>query len=1154
MLPRPPRASPRRAAFAALAALSLCTHAPAQERRGRDTPGLVLNTAGRHATCDALLFTPDGGQLLAAGDDKVVRVWQAGEKTLRPDPVRVLRWPTFREQRGGIYAAALSPDASARHVAVAGFGGKTGHVTVLGRRDGAVVAVLDPPPSVEVNWALAWSPDGKHLVIGNEAGELYRWEPGAKAAAVRFAGPPAARGNRVRLVAFVDKQRFLSVARDGKVWQYDVAAPGAAPARPLATFPRQHESQLVAAAAFAPKTKLLAACMEDERRKVDVLDLKTLLSGEAGVKAPLTPLYFPSDGGDTERFGWSLAFNAAGDRLAVGTRDANKGGKKGPPFARVTGGGALVYDLSGGKPKLLTPPGGIDCGYAVDALAFRPGSADQLATAGGAHHEVRLWSLSSPRSPLTEIRSPGSCLYSVRTDRRGEYLAWQEQVNPHPAHPNDRGAGGYRYFKLDRDARRILEAKPRDFVEHRPQAECAGWRVETTANSYVWRVVGPGKGDRYDLTEQDSLYIQTEAQLPRCYTFLPAANGKPVRLAVGHMWGLSLYELHGGKKGVRLARFLAGHEGEVMSVVASPDGRLLYTASRDQTIACWSLDDWPTKTELGATFRLDGDKLLVEKVDPGGPAWEMGMTDGDHVVGVLSKARQGGTAFVYEKEKGLLKKHSLLPPPKSRPMSAEQVLGRINKAEPIREYVFAWRRKGEDQEQARRTFVKQRPIWRFFPARKGAGGDWVLWRWRDFFYDTASPRADRLVGWQVHTHDDPRGAPAFHPLANYPRFHSPARVWKTIKQPVEDPKKLILLPDIEGPRVELTASRPTKEKGLEVKVRVAPQDPKSPGQRIDRTVLWLNDTLLEHQLREADSGARVGTVTVPAHMLRTGPNQVKAIGFNREGGRAEAAVVVRFEDAARPKPTLRALCVGVNYENRKDRLNCPVDDAKVMAEVFRQQGSTALFQKSDVKLALEKDATRDGILSRLKELGEGAAADDWLVLFLAGHGLQGKEHEDDVFRFQCIDFDGSDEKKLLTDDDLRQALGRIRCNKLIFLNACYAGNATSSSIRALIKDGGEFRIFSATKPGHPAHELTPGAAARGRAHTLFTRCLLEALGEPAKGAAGRPRRIRDHQLAAALERRMRLLLKEMGKLPDEQEPTFYPDRESMKGTPLLAVP
>ena len=30
---------------------------------------------------------------------------------------------------------------------------------------------------------------------------------------------------------------------------------------------------------------------------------------------------------------------------------------------------------------------------------------------------------------------------------------------------------------------------------------------------------------------------------PRCYTFLPPAAGKPVRLAVGHYWGWSLFEL-----------------------------------------------------------------------------------------------------------------------------------------------------------------------------------------------------------------------------------------------------------------------------------------------------------------------------------------------------------------------------------------------------------------------------------------------------------------------------------------------------------------------------------------------------------------------------------------------------------------------------------
>src|SRR5262245_50316875 len=88
------------------------------ERRFRARPELVLETGGRTGVCDVLTFTPDGKHLLAAGEDKVVRVWKVTEQGLEPD--RVLRWPVFREFRGQIYALAL--DSRGRQVAVGGDG------------------------------------------------------------------------------------------------------------------------------------------------------------------------------------------------------------------------------------------------------------------------------------------------------------------------------------------------------------------------------------------------------------------------------------------------------------------------------------------------------------------------------------------------------------------------------------------------------------------------------------------------------------------------------------------------------------------------------------------------------------------------------------------------------------------------------------------------------------------------------------------------------------------------------------------------------------------------------------------------------------------------------------------------------------------------
>src|SRR5690349_4318920 len=80
------------------------------DRRDRQDPELFVEAGGRSGPCDALLFNADGSSLFAAGDDKVVRIWPCGADGLDAEKQRIVRWPSWRERRGGIKALAISPD------------------------------------------------------------------------------------------------------------------------------------------------------------------------------------------------------------------------------------------------------------------------------------------------------------------------------------------------------------------------------------------------------------------------------------------------------------------------------------------------------------------------------------------------------------------------------------------------------------------------------------------------------------------------------------------------------------------------------------------------------------------------------------------------------------------------------------------------------------------------------------------------------------------------------------------------------------------------------------------------------------------------------------------------------------------------------------
>jgi WD40 repeat protein len=1157
----------------AVLGLALAFPAPADaasgDRRGRTTPGLVLETGARHASCDILEFTPDGNKLLAAGDDKVVRVWPVGKTTLDYRDGRILRWPIYREQRGGIFSLAQSPADGGKRLAIGGFGIITGMLFVLDRDDGEIKQYLDQPSSTQVVWSIAWSPDARYIVYGTSTGEIFRWDVGGRARApVLFAGTGGRTTNRVRSIAFVDASRFVYVTEDGRVHLRDVRQTRSGAAKPVGGFGRGELMDV----AFSADKRWLAAASQNASgeagariQQVELIDLKKLLAEGASASGVRQVIPMPERPGFA-RFPMAVTFDARGEKLAVGMQEVRHLPPGVEPFARVTGGLVHVWALHGGRPAQLTTSG-LEVGYRPDKMGFRPGAGDnawQLAVAGGPNNEVRLWDVRKEGAPLSTVRSPGSNIWSVALSANDKYLGWKEQLNTNPASPNDRGTGEWRVFTLEGKVRSILPNAPKDFVPVQPIATYGGWKVQPVSG-FLWRILGPG-GTSVDLSDRTGLYLQRVNQIPRCWTFLPppAGSGKPPRLAIGHQWGVSIYELRPGD--VRLARMLVGHESEVMAVAPSANGKLLVTAGRDQTIACWSLEDWPSQAELGASFTARGGKLIVRKVDPGSPAWEANLTDGDEVVMVVSRDPDGKGGFVYDPEKQGLAKHGFVLPNR-REVTLEQVAKLLANAQPAREYIFAWRHDGKEEKQL--TTVRQRPLWRFFPTRKEAGSNWVLWRWRDYYYDTNSAEPDRLLGWQVNP-EDLGDKPVFYPLSRFsgggdrgPKgerkgFHNPDKVWKFIKDTNQEPEKVIFA-QIEPPEVRLRVVTPADAKKKQPLVLQATVRPRNPGekQKLRRVMLWLDDYLYRPLIPDA-AGVVDQRVTVPMESLRRGRNEITLSAFNNEGGRGQDMRVQFFVDPSRGKPMLHALCVGVNVYSRTKNfegsiadLHFSEPDARSLCEVFKQHKNSEVYRDAEAELLRGPQATRANILAELRKIKQRASSDDWVVLFLSGHG-QGtttpESYEPYSFAYLCPDADQKRPDTLLKAKDLIDALGAIPCRKLILMDACHSGEVVDDPVRALNQDGPHFLIFAACKGNESALEPNPKLTAkypklRELKHGLFTEGLLDALGPPERLAAGAKR---SHPVTGTeVADRVKLKVDElllMLKAPGEQTPVFEPRR------------
>ena len=1136
----------------------------------RSTPGLVLASDGRTAACDALTFTPDGLHLLATGDDKVVRRWIVDEQAFSSRKLAPLRWPIYREQRGCIFALALSP-LPGDSVAIGGFGLRTGSVCVLNRSTGAVEHSLSRVGSRHATWAIAFSPSGKHVVHGTGAGEVYVWNIGAGEKTARRLPDSGGRGlNLVRLLAFLsadtDETRFVCVTQDGKVRLGDAARPSA----PLRTTEVAFELPHLYRVSISPGRRWLAATGEwapgartKNLERVELIDLRKALAGEDSRWSVQMPR-------DASRYfvPHSLAFDSKGKRLAVGCRVHPH-----PPgnFYRETGGRVFLFDL--GTRKRL--PADLDLGYRPDALAFRPtpkGSPpawrDQLASAGGNDHEVRLWNVAGTGKRLDVLQGPGSCLWSValgQPDRDGKirYLAWKEKRAELPASPNDWGARGDREWRVfDRENKVILPHTPADFKPVRPLAtftrkgDDEEWRVVTTADPYLWRVVGPGDTDM-PLDAASGRYLPSVNNMPRCWTFIPDPTGKkPVRLAVGHTWGISVYQCERGK--VTLARVMYGHEGEVMSVAPSHDGRLLVSASRDHTLACWGLVDWPTQAELGATFQKSRDgKLVVREVSPGSPAWEplnpltgadedkCRLAEGDEIDMLLVAAEK----FLYDPRQRAQEKSMRGHFPGIERMKArgiEEALDKLAHVRPNQEYVFVKRVDGKDV--FKLTSVRQRPLWRFFPERR-PGKDWVIWRYRDFYYDTNSARADSYVGWQVNRGADEK--PDFFPLERFRGehgFHQPKKVWAYFDQALGAPEKVIF-PDLQPPEVKLAiVARPDKTRDLVVRLSIRPTSA-TPAQKLGRVVnLWLNEYKYPVALKPNEKGIiEVPRLAIKRSELRHGRNRLTLQAYNAEGGRGQDVLEVEYKPGGRPVRTLWGLCVGINDYTRVKGytfadLRCSKNDAEEMREVLEQHGISELYREARVKLVPQEKATAAQIRARLRELGAKARPDDWLVLFLSGHGYARMRSADDYepgsFFYLCADSDRRKPSTQLSSKDLYDALTKIRCSKLVILDCCHSGDVKEyvTPLRALSREGVPFLILSSCKINQSSYEPRKGK------HGLFTQSLLEAIGDASSGKGKkRANPLTGKEVGDALARRLAILLEKYGLDSEDQTPEFLID-------------
>ncbi|MBX3438949.1 MAG: caspase family protein, partial [Planctomycetaceae bacterium] len=710
----------------AVLVLSCCVpEATAQIQPEEDRPRLVPNTQGPASRVRSLGFSNDSSRLFAAGFDKTVHVWDVGwnnqQGVVGPDraiPTRTLRWEIARADRGLINVMALSPGLE--RLAIAGVSARSanGDIILIDTARYEIERSLPPirdeqtflPGHTLAVVSVDFSPDGRRLISSSTEGSVWLWTETELADGrrdwtptpiVQVPSDPEGRNFfNERPVLFLTNDLFvISQPLDPQkrdLWRlvlYSVARPQA----PLGALKPEHAGRISALARSA--------------------DGGTWASSDADGHIYLWtvgPQPTPRVLRQHDRQPSAMAFSPNGQLLAV----ANYLDPRSQSVVELweTGTGRMIDQVLVSQTEH------------TNSVAISP-DGQFLATHADDLQEVLVYRLTTPEGALRPDPLPGEP--TVRLNSRARRVTHAAFKQPAPGGPATYEIG----FSTSPDRLIVGEFNfTQPHLNRLEQPSPPDAYIAPDAFSGGWSAVPLNGGELIQLSFNGAPVAQIPLNAKRQGVFegaaciIPDVQGNPFAVAVGtsNQNGIFVYSLPQQGRPPRLLRYFRDHNGKVLSVGVSHDGRLLVSGAEDQTIKIWSLENlhalsptFPQLSAWGADFRLENGQLVVRDVLKSGIAFGRELREGD----VIAKMIVGRQELIDPVQiKGTLDQHPLW----------EQVLFTVNRGgQPL-------------------LLKPTAPGWEpLLTLLVDAGGEWALFT-PEGYYDASVAEGHRLFGWQIN--------------------------------------------------------------------------------------------------------------------------------------------------------------------------------------------------------------------------------------------------------------------------------------------------------------------------------------------------------------------------------------------------------------------